>query len=259
MKPILAYLALLVAITAPRLVAADCTPGLPVIYHYDSTHSYPATITHTYPGDSDACSMVIYSWVSSSFGFGQSSLYSAPVTYLDGVYQGTGDNRWEVNPAGAGPTGATGPAGATGATGPTGATGAAGATGATGATGPGALVTGSSSPSFSLNGSAIQLDASHDTELYVTVSITAALTVSGGAGGSVHLLCDSSSSPSTEVETAAVSNTGTLTIGLAQTVASTIPMVFRVPASHYCKLTTTNDTGTPSFSLVRQRVQTLGG
>jgi hypothetical protein len=217
-----------------------------VIYHYDGSHDYPAVITHTYPSDSDACSLVIFSWVTSSFPMGQSSLYSAPATFLDGVYAGSGSNRWEVNPAGAGPTGATGAAGSTGAT------------GATGATGPGALVTSSSTPSFALNGSAIQLDTSHDTELYLVVKIDAALTISGGAGGTVHLLCDSSSTPATEVATAAVSNTGTLTIGLALTVSETIPIMFRVPAAHFCKATTTNDTGSPSFTLVRQRAQVLG-
>lgn len=166
-----------------------------------------------------------------------------------------------------GSTGATGPAGSTGATGSTGAqgaagsagaTGAAGATGSTGATGPGALVTSSSTPTLTIGGAAVQFDASHDTEYTASIKIVTTLSLSGGAAGHVDLVCDASSPPTTIVETVQSESTGTLTIGLSLQSSNTLVLRWRVPAGHRCKLTSTNDTGTPTYSIVRQALQVLG-
>lgn len=261
------------AILVPSLAHAT-TPvvGQSVIYRADSTHSYAAIVTMV-EGDGTA-DLVILSWVNTSFSFGPSSLYSQPVTFLWGVTEGSGDNRWAVNPniglGATGPTGATGSAGPTGPTGPTGPsgvqgiqgasgpTGATGSTGATGATGPGALVTGVSSPSLTLNGGSTQFDATHDVIYVATVKITTSLTVSGGAAGHVDLLCDTGGTPSTIVDTVQSESTGTLTVGLSLQTSTTTSLRWRVPAAQRCRLTTTNDTGAPSYSLVRQFSQTLG-
>lgn len=259
------------AVIALAGVSSASTPvvGQSVIYRYDSTHSYAATVA-LIEGDG-SCDLVVYAWYPYSFPFGPNSQAAYATTYVQSVVEGTSDNRWTVNPniglGATGPTGATGPAGPTGPTGATGATGAtgeqgiqgvSGPTGATGATGPGALVTGQSTPSLTLNGSAVQFDTTHDTEYTVTVKISTTLSLSGGAAGHVDLLCDSSSNPTTVVETISGESTGTLTVGLNLVASNTMVLRWRVPAAHRCKLTTTNDTGTPTYTLVRQLLQTLG-
>lgn len=168
------------------------------------------------------------------------------------VDKGTSSGQWQDNTAGVGPAGPTGATGATGATGPT------GATGATGATGVGALVISSSAPSLTLNGSAIQFDSTHDTIYTVSIKIATSLSLSGGSAGHVDLVCDSSASPTTIVETISSESTGTLTVGLNLVSSNTLVMHWRVPAGDRCKAVTTNDTGTPVFTIVRQRLQTLG-
>lgn len=268
--------------------------GLPVVYRYDSTHSYAGIIGAV---DSDGSSTVVAFRAGADFGFGPSSQYASPATYVNGVWEASGsslDNRWTVNeamrgpkgdtgdtgptgatgpsgPAGAtgaqgpqgvpgstGATGATGPTGATGSQGPQGATGATGAAGATGATGAGALVISSSTPSLTLNGSAVQFDATHDTELAISVKISTSLSLSGGSAGHVDLLCDTSTTPTTVVQTVSSESTGTLTVGLNLVSSNTLVMRHRVPAGQRCRLATTNDTGTPTVSIVRQLLQTMG-
>lgn len=90
------------------------------------------------------------------------------------------------------------------------------------------------------------------------MKISNVLSVTGGAAGHVDLVCDSSSSPTTIVETVSAELTGTLAIGLNLTASTTQVLRWRVPAAHYCKLSTTNDTGTPTYSVIRQVAQTLG-
>lgn len=108
-------------------------------------------------------------------------------------------------------------------------------------------------PSFSLNGSAVQLSTTNDTELILTVQISLTLTLVAGMGGSVHLFCDSASNPTTEVQTAQLAHG----LGIATTLSQTQVLRHRVLASHFCKVTTTNDTGTPSFAMPRQFGQTI--
>lgn len=249
--------------------------GQSVIYRYDSTHSYAAVVTKV-EGDGTA-DLVIFSWVDTAFSWGPSSLYSAPVTFLWGVTEGSGDNRWAVNPniglGATGPTGATGssgPTGPTGATGSTGATGAqgiqgasgptgsTGSTGATGATGPGALVASVSSPTLTIGGSAVQFDATHDVQYTATVSIGSSITLTTGAAGHVDLLCDNTGTPAIIVDTVGSGVTGTVVVGVTLSVPTTGTVRWRVPAGQRCRLTSTADAGVPTITLVRQFEQTLG-
>lgn len=275
MKLLVSFLTV-VALSGSAL--ASPVNGQSVIYRYDSTHSYPSIVAKA-NGDGTA-DLVIFNWGAYSFGFGAASWYAWPSTYLASVTEGSGDNRWSVNPniglgeqgiqgatgatGSAGATGSTGPTGATGSTGSTGATGSTGPTGATGpqgdtgATGPGALVSSTSSPSLTIGGSAVQFDTTHDVEYTVVVKISVAITLTTGAAGHVDLLCDSSNPPTTARSTASTELTGMLVIGAALTHSNTQTLVWRVPAGDRCKLTSTNDVGTPTYTLVRQFAQTLG-
>lgn len=267
MKVLMVVVTLLVTLTPDAV--ADPAIGQPVMYRYDSTHIHPAVITKD-NGDG-SWNLVVFSKGAENFVFGPSAQWAYGTISVFGVTEGSTDNRWAVNPN----VGAQGPSGATGAQGPqgvtglqgvtgsqgpagsTGATGGTGATGSTGATGPGALISGSSTPTMTLNGAAVQFSTSVDTEYTASVKITTTLSLSGGAAGHVDLLCDSSSTPSTIVQTIQSESTGTLTIGLNLQSSNTLVMRVRVPVAHRCRLATTNDTGTPTYSIVRQVLQTM--
>lgn len=207
--------------------------GQHVLYKYDDSHIYDAVVSAVVSGDT--INMVAFSNGSTWYNTVPSSV---PAFTLYSVDKGTGDNRWGDNPN-------------VGLTGPTGATGA---TGTTGATGPGALVTSTSTSSFTLNGSAVQLNSTHDTIVAMSVSFSLPLSVIAGATGTVHLICDNSGTPTTEVFTLSRGNAG----GLLTTDTSTLAFLWRVPAGHFCKFTTTQDVGSPTFGIVRQFVQVLG-
>lgn len=242
MKLKLCGVLLFIAAMATRAWATTPVIGQSVIYRYDSTHSYAAIVTKI--ENDGTVDLVMLSWCYTDFVFGPSSLYSAPTTFLWGVTEGSSDNRWAVNPnIGLGATGATG---------------ATGSAGATGATGPGALVTGSSTPTLTIGGSAVQFDTTHDTQYTVTVSISSSITLTTGAQGHVDLLCDATSTPSVIVDTVGGGVTGTLVVGASLVVPVTGTVRWRVPAGHRCRLTSTNDVGTPTITLVRQFLQTLG-
>lgn len=245
-----------VLIGLARISAASGVVGQSVIYRCDSSHYYPAIITHDYGDGSYTLVVLDIDNYLTSWTFGPNSQAALPTIAIVGIEEDatdTTDNRWRANPSiGLGATGATGPQGAQGNTGST------GATGATGSTGPGALVTAQSSPSLTLNGSAVQFDTAHDTLYRATVKITDAITLTAGAAGHVDLICDVNVSPATVVDTAQFELTGTLVVGANLVSSHTQSLTWRVPAGHRCKLTSTNDTGTPTYTLVRQLLQTLG-
>ena len=231
--------------TVSGLASADPVVGQSIIYRYDSTHSYVGFLSGAVGDGSYGVVVLDPDDYLTSWTLGPSSQASFATLALYGVWEddtGTTNNRWRPNPG----VPVQGPQGDTGAT------------GATGATGPGALVTSTSAPSLTLGGSAVQFDATHDVEYTAVVKISASLSLTGGQAGHVDLVCDSSSSPSTVVETAQLENTGALTVGLSIVSSMTQSLRWRAPAGHYCKLTTTNDTGTPTFTLVRQWKQVLG-
>lgn len=219
-------LLVILILLSPALASAT-TPavGQSVLYRYDSTHSYVATVS-AIEGDGSA-DLVVYTF-GSAFVFGLSSQYAFATTYVGGVVEGTTDNRWAVNPSIG--LGATGPAGA------------------------GSVVTSTSTASLlTLNGSATACDATHDCEYAASVKITTTLSLTGGSAGHVDLICGG-----VTVETVSGENTGTLTIGLALQTSATQLLAHRIPAGVTCRLATTNDTGTPTYTLVRQVAQPLG-
>src|ERR1700743_954551 len=121
--------------------------GLPVLYQYDSMHTYAGYVSGL---NSASQNLVVFARNDNAetWPFGPSSQATFPTMQVVGTIEGTTDNRWQVNPAGLGPqgpagapgaqgpTGATGAPGSTGPQGPIGLTGATGATGSTGAQGP---------------------------------------------------------------------------------------------------------------------------
>lgn len=236
-----------------RAASASGVVGQSVIYRCDSTHYYPAIITHDYGDGSYTLVVLDIDNYIAGWTFGPNSQAAFAAIAIVGINEDatdTTDNRWRANPSIG--------LGAQGAQGNTGATGATGATGGVGATGPGALVTAQSSPALTINGSAVQFDTAHDTLYRATVKISDTITLTTGAAGHVDLICDVNASPTTVVDTAQLELTGTLVVGANLVSSHTQSMTWRVPAGHRCKLTSTNDTGTPTYTLVRQLLQTLG-
>lgn len=221
--------------------SAFATPfiGEPIIYHYDGSHDYNAVVTKV--NSATEVNLIAFSWVDTIWGNSVSA--STFVLGFVGVEHGTSNNRWEENPD---------------AVGPPGDTGATGATGATGSAGPGSVVTATTTPSRSLNGAAWQASSTKDTELTYTFKIESTVSLAvPGSGGTVHLFCDTNTNPTTEVAAVSEAFTGTLTVGLTLVHSNILVLRYRQPTSHFCKLTSTNDTGTPTFTFARQVEQTL--
>lgn len=254
MRTLLTTIAIILGLSTTAL--ASGVVGQSVIYRYDSTHHYPALITHDYGDGSYTLVVLDPDDYMTNWTFGPNSQAAFAAIAIAGVYQDESDatdNRWKANSSIG--VGATGPQGNMGSTG---ATGAPGSGGSVGATGPGALVTGSSTPSLTLNGSAAQFDSTHDTLYRATVKITGSITLTTGAAGHIDLICDVNASPTVVVDTAQLELTGTLVVGANLVSSHTQSLTWRVPAGHRCKLASANDTGTPTFTLVRQLLQTLG-
>lgn len=242
-------LALLLALAAPALAAPAV--GQIVTLQADTGRFVPALVTLVNSGNNVNLVALVDS--SADWPNGQPAIH--PALLWLAIDKGASVGQWQDNSAGVGPAGATG---ATGAAGAAGATGATGATGSTGPAGVGGLVLSSSAGTLSLNGSAVQFDSSHDTIYTLSVKISTSLSLTGGSAGHVDLICDSSATPTTIVETISSESTGSLTIGLNLVSSNTLVMHWRVSAGDRCRATTTNDTGTPTFTLVRQRLQILG-
>lgn len=106
-----------------------------------------------------------------------------------------------------------------------------------------------SNPSLAVN-TARQASTTRDALVIASVEIDAALSLSGGAKGTVSLQYADNNTFTTNLKTASVGvngNTGTLTIGLNTTQAGGGVVVGIVPAGKYYRLFTTNTTGTPTF------------
>lgn len=162
--------------------------------------------------------LVAFSWIDTTWANNVSG--STFVWGFVGVEHGSGSNRWEENLDVA------------------------------------ASVSSTTASSRSLNGAAFQ--APVDTELTYTFKIDSTVSLAvPGSGGTVHLFCDTNTNPTTEVASVSEAFTGTLTVGLTLTHSNTLVLRYRQPALHFCKLTSTNDTGTPTFTFVRQIEQTL--
>ena len=210
------YLLILALLVVASVVHADPFVGQSVVFKEDSTHSYLGVVVDVI--DSDEVDLVLFGH--DTLWYAQSVVYTTggtPVLYLDDITRGSGNGQWLENPA------------------------------------AGSLITTTSTPSLTLNGSGVQFSTTRDAELSMSVSFSLPLSLAAGATGTVHLLCDSGSTPTTEVETLSRGNTG----GLLTTDTSTLLLHYRVHAADYCRVTTTQDVGSPTFSIVRQRLQLI--
>lgn len=263
--------AVLFLLTIYTSATASPFVGEPVIFRWDSTHSYAAVITKIVSGNTVqlvALSRVDGNWVDSG---PDDTVNGMPARVYTSVSMGTGDYQWQPNTSALleGPAGPQGPIGATGATGPTGATGATGAqgiqgiqgqigeTGPQGPAGPGSNVSGTFTPTLTLNGSAVQFDTAHDVEYYLTGDINGNVSVGNAFDGRINVLCDSSATPTTLVTSIGAKGGGTIVVGLNLSQGSYLQARVRVRAGDRCRLTTTSTTGAPNFAIVAQYGQTL--
>lgn len=209
--------------------AAFATPvtGQSVIYRYDSTHSYAATVAHA-NGDGTA-DLVIYNWYPYNFGFGLSSLYGAPATYLQGVTEGTTDNRWTANPD------VLSQADIDDAV-------------VDLLEQPGAPV----SAGLTLGGAGVQFSATRATRLNVRITTSLSSTLLGPQSYTVELRCDSGSTPTTVVDDVI----GGLS-GVVATVDQPAKLSALVPAGHYCRVVTAAASANATPSLTASTKQTL--
>lgn len=214
---------------------ADPVVGQGVIFRYDSTHIYPAIVTKIVSGST--VNLVALSAINSVWYTGGPDGSVVAAIAFGSVQQGsdTDDYRWYPNPN----------VPVEGPTGPTGATGAA------------STVASQSTPTLTLNGSAVQFSTTNETIYTVNVYIGGTITLGGGYDGAINLLCDTNTTPSTMVATVSNISTGTVVVGISLNSGGTYSMQWRVPAGQRCRLTTTTTAGSPSFSINSQKLQTL--
>ena len=207
----------LVLLLSSTATAATPYIGESVIYTDDS-HSYVAIVSNII--DSDEVDLIVLA-DDTFWSPGSTTLTAeaAPVWYIGDVVRGSGDGQWLENPA----------------------------------MYVGSKITGDSAGSISLNGGGARLSTTRDVELTVSVQVALPLTVLAGAQGTVHLFCDANSTPTTEVVTLTRGNTG----GILTTDTSTLLLRYRVATNDYCSVTTSADVGSPTFSIIRQRVQVV--
>lgn len=100
--------------------------------------------------------------------------------------------------------------------------------------------------------------ATQDVLLTYSVRIQTGLTLAAGAAGRVDLMCDNNTTPTTVVATVQQGSTGTLTIGLNLQSSNTLVIHYRAMRNENCRMVTTNETGTATFTLVAQVEQPVG-
>lgn len=102
----------------------------------------------------------------------------------------------------------------------------------------------------SLN-TAFQVNSTKDSFVNYSVDIAATISLTTGQSGTVFLEIASDSGFTTNVQTLGQftnGNAGTLAVGLNLTQTNTACLSGYVPAAYYCRLRTTNNTGTPTFT-----------
>lgn len=107
-----------------------------------------------------------------------------------------------------------------------------------------------SSASRSLN-TGFQVSTTRDSLVNYSVDISCTLSLTSGQAGTVFLEIASDSGFTTnlqELGRLALGNTGTLSIGLSLTENYTGGASGYVPAAYYCRLRTSDDVGTPTFT-----------
>lgn len=256
-------LALTIIFSSHTVYAAPPVIGEQVIFGYDPTHVYPAVVTKLLGGNS----VILVAFANSAlWPDGSDGVIIPSKEFVVFGYGADASDHsvWIENPIGGGPAGPTGATGATGAVGATGATGAqgiqgfTGGTGATGAVGAGSLISAASTPAYSLGGAGIQCDTTKDCIVTFSVTVDGTVSLSGSFQATVHVFCDNSSTPTTEVVTVPIGQGGTLVIGLTITQKVGTAISFNQPAGQFCKITATQDVGTPTTTLIRQFQQKRG-
>lgn len=105
-------------------------------------------------------------------------------------------------------------------------------------------------PTRTLN-SAFQISSTQDAFVSYSVNVACALSLTGGQQGTVTLKYADDSGFTTNVKTAqpcTFSNTGTLVIGVTLNQLATATLSNIIPAGKYAMLSTSNDTGAPTFT-----------
>lgn len=145
-------------------------------------------------------------------------------------------------------------------TGGAGTPGPTGPQGATGATGGGALVTSSFTSTLAIDGAAVQLDATHDVDLSVSVKTVGSTTITSGFDVTVTLQCDATATPTTFADVGGGAQTGTIVIGLSLSLSQTAYSTLRtrVPAAWRCRLVRSATVGSPTTTIVGQVARVLG-
>jgi hypothetical protein len=144
-----------------------------------------------------------------------------------------------------GPTGAQGPAGATGATGSTGATGA---TGPQGPPGLGNVTSVNSAPGRAFNTN-FTPHATRAVSAIYTVSLSGTVTLGGSVTGTVQLLSDTSTPPTTVRTSVTMTHALGLGVGVNSTITVPGTLTYVVPAGHNVRLATS---GGATITLVSQ-------
>ncbi len=108
-------------------------------------------------------------------------------------------------------------------------------------------------------GSTFQPDTTHTVAVHYSVSISSAISISGGQAGRIELRVGTSNSLSGSDAVARVDAglTGTAVIGLALTSVVGGELTYVVPAGDWVEVVGVNVTGTPTYTLVAQREQAL--
>jgi hypothetical protein len=227
MRKLIAPLLLLLSAQA----AADPVVGQGVIFRYDSTHIYPAVVTKVVNGNT--VNLVALTAMNSVWYSGGPDGSVVPALAFGNVDRAADtDYRWIENPN-------------------------VPVEGPQGPPGPGSAVSGTSTPTLTLNGSAAQFDATHDTIYTGIFSVSGTINLTTGFDGLVNLLCDTNTTPTTVIAGVGAVASGTVILGINMVTGGYYTMTARVAAGHRCRLTTTSAVGTPSYSIVNQHLQIL--
>lgn len=113
-------------------------------------------------------------------------------------------------------------------------------------------------PSRTLNSAGFQPSTTKVVLVTYSVRITCTASLAGGQDGKIELMSDSNSTPTTVRATAQNRNSVSLAIALTAVNEQTTCLTYLVPIGHYIRLTSTQTTGTPAFSIVSQTETVIG-
>lgn len=105
-------------------------------------------------------------------------------------------------------------------------------------------------------GTSYQPSTTRYTDVSVSVQVSCALTLSGGATGAISLQTSPNNSTWTTVQQITNANSGTLVIGVAITNTNGGDLQATVSPGYYYRLTSTTTTGTPGYSVLNNALET---